>query len=102
MGSRLSGTLAILAMDRFERLHIYRTIQPTFYVRYVDDAGTVVNCTVQAKRMLNHLNSRHKSIKFELVLPSVDGYLPILDTAIKIKLDGSLSYKPHTKKLANK
>ena len=98
MGSRLSGTLAILAMDRFERLHIYPTIQPTLYVRYVDDAGTVVKCTAQAERMLNHLNSRHKSIKFELELPSVDGYLPILDTAIKIKPDGSLSYKLHTKK----
>ena len=98
MGSRLSGTLAIIAMDRFEQQHVYRPTQPPLYVRYVDDAGTVVKCAGQARGMLNHLNSQHDTIKFELELPSSDGYLPILDTAIKINPDGTLSYKLHTKK----
>ena len=43
MGSRLSGTLATLAMDRFERNNIYDTIRPVVYSRYVDDIGTVVS-----------------------------------------------------------
>ena len=97
MGSRLSGTLAILTMDRFERLYIYRTVQPTIYVRYVDDTGMVVDSIGDAQRMLTYLNSKHTSIKFELELPSDDGYLPILDTAIKINQDGSLSYRLYTK-----
>ena len=43
MGKCLSGTLAILCMDRFERSHIYNLQpKPIFYVRYVDDTGTVV------------------------------------------------------------
>ena len=43
MGNRLSGTLAILCMDRCERLHIYQQLHPqlTIYIRYVDDVGTV-------------------------------------------------------------
>ena len=97
MGSRLSGTLAILTMDRFEQLHIYSTIQPAIYVRYVDDTGTVVDSVGDARKMLTNLNSQHKTIKFELELPSDDAYLPIMDTAIRINQDGSLSYHLHTK-----
>ena len=96
MGSRLSGTLAILTMDRFERLHIY-PLQPAIYIRYVDDTGTVVSCTNEAQRMVTNLNDKHKTIKFELELPSEDGYLPLLDTAIKINPDGSTTFRMHTK-----
>ena len=97
MGSRLSGTLAILAMDRFERLYIYRPIPPKIYSRYVDDIGTIMENSAQAQKMLKHLNSKHGSIKFELELPLEDGYLPILDTAVKINADGSVAYRLHTK-----
>ena len=58
--------------------------------------GLVVQCAGQARGMLNHFKSQHNSIKFELELPSSDGSLPILDTAIKINPDGTLSYKLHT------
>ena len=97
MGSRLSGTLAILTMDRFERLHIYRKFQPAIYTRYVDDTGTVVNSPNDAQRMVQYLNNQHTTIKFELELPREDGYLPLLDTAMKINPDGSLSYKLYSK-----
>ena len=101
MGSRLSGTLAILTMDRFERLHIY-PLQPAIYIRYVDDTGTVVSCTNEAQRMVTNLNDKHKTIKFELELPSEDGYLPLLDTAIKINPDGSTTFRMHTKGASKK
>ena len=97
MGSRLSGTLAILTMDRFERLHIYRTIQPVLYVRYVDDTGTVVSSVTEAQMLLQSLNSKHGSIKFELELPLDDGHLPILDTTVKINADGSVAHRLYTK-----
>ena len=102
MGNRLSGTLAILAMDRFERLHIYRRFQPTFYVRYVDDTGTIVNEIDEAVRMVQYLNIQHKTIKFELELPSDDRYLPILDTIIRININGSIEYRLHTKQASKK
>ena len=36
-------------------------------------------------------------IKFELELPAEDNYLPLLDAALKINHDGSLSHRLHTK-----
>ena len=58
MGSRLSGILAILAMDRYEQLFIYRNLEPqlTIYVRYVDNIVTVVTNSDEAYRTLTYLN----------------------------------------------
>ena len=97
MASRLSGMLAILAMDRFEKNNIYDTIRPVVYVRYVDDIGTVVSSIPEANQLLETLNSQHQTIKFELELPAEDNYLPLLDAALKINHDGSLSHRLHTK-----
>ena len=99
MGNRISGTLAILAMDCFERLFIYQELEPkrSLYLRYVDDTGTVVNNTNEVHRILNYLNKKHSTIKFETDLPNNDGYLPIFDIQLKINPDGSIQYKP-TKK----
>ena len=97
MGSRLSGTLAILTMDRFERNNIYDTIRPVVYSRYVDDIGMVVSSIPEASQLLETLNSQHDTIKFELELPAADGYMPLLDAALKINQDGSLSHQLHTK-----
>ena len=70
MGNRTSGTPAILCMDRFERSHVYDlTPSLAVYVRYVDDIGTVVNNTVEARKLLTTLYSTHPIIKFELELP---------------------------------
>ena len=100
MGSRISGILAILAMDRFERLFIYRNLEPqlTIYVRYVDDIGTVVPNSDEAYRTLTYLNSKHPTIKFELELPDSDGYLPILDIQMKIDDNGQIHHRLYTKK----
>ena len=99
MGNRLSGTLAILCMDRFETMHIYQNLQPplTIYVRYVDDAGTVTPTTEQATTTLTYLNSKHPTIKFEMELPDTDGYLPILDIKLNIDEDGNLHHKLYSK-----
>ena len=95
MGNRLSGTLAIVCMDRFERLYIYKQLKlrPTLYVRYVDDVGTTVRNLEAASSMLDYLNSKHDTIKFEMELPGHDGYLPLLDISVKINEDGTIDRK---------
>ena len=103
MGNRLSGTLAIIVMDRFERRFVYNELQPSpvVFVRYVDDVGTVVPNTQVAQGTLEHLNKKHPTIQFELETPGEDGFLPILDIKVKIKADGSIERKLFTKE-ANK
>ena len=57
MGIRLSGALAILAMDRFKHQFIYTLSPPLmFYVRYVDDVGTVRPSIDVAQELLVYLN----------------------------------------------
>ena len=99
MGSKLSGTLAILVVDRFEKDHIYQNIlfSPWLYVRYLDDTGTLAKNTEHAQYMLTHINSWHPMIKFDLETPDESGFLPILDTKVKIQEDGTLSTKIFTK-----
>ena len=103
MGSRISGTLAILVMDHFEHAHVYRQLSPasSVYVRYVDDTNTIANNVPQAQEMLHHLNTRHPTIKFDLEVPNADGFLPILDIMIKIKENGQISRR-HYRKPANR
>ena len=98
MGSKLSGTLAIIVMDRFERAHITELTPPLpVYVRYVDDSGTAVDSSDSARLILDKINKKHPTIKFELELPDEDGFLPILDLKIKILPDGQLTHKLYTK-----
>ena len=103
MGSRLSGTLVILVMDRFEYNYIYRNmkLEPLVYVRYIDDTGKIVNDANEAGQMLRYLNEQYPTIKFELELPDESGFLPILDIKIKINKDGLTQNKLYVKK-ANK
>ena len=80
MGSCLSGQLAIIMMDRFERQHFCsRPPQMAFYARCVDDTRTTVRKNKDAEELLTDLNSKHPTIKFELELPDTDGFLPIPD-----------------------
>ena len=83
MGNRVSGTLAILAMDKFERMFVYQELLPLVYVRYVDDVGTVVKNRQEAENTVEYLNSKHPTIKFEMELPSEEGFLPLLDMAVR-------------------
>ena len=103
MGGRVSGSLAILVMDRFERNYIYNQLAPTstIYVRYIDDTNTVANNADEALQMLEYLNSKHNTIKFDLETPDTSGYLPILDLKICITKSGQISRK-HYKKDANR
>ena len=85
MGGRVSGTLAILVMDRFERNYIYNELAPTstIYVRYIYDTNTVAYNADEALQMLEYLHSKHSTIKFDSETPYTSGYLRILDLKIK-------------------
>ena len=63
--------------------------------------GTIMDNAVLAQKTLEDLNDKHGRIKLELELPLEDGYLPILDTAMKINTGGSVSYRLHTKPASN-
>ena len=94
MGNRLSGTLAIIFMDRLDRKFVYSLKpKPTFYVGYVDDVGTQVPDQESAVKMLNYLNSKHPIIQFEIKSPDTEGFLPILDIKMKIGDDGKVERK---------
>ena len=101
MGNRFSGTLTILAMDKFERMFVYQELLPLVYVRFVNDVGTVVKKRQEAENTLEYLNSKHPTIKFEMELPSEEGFLPLLDMAVRIDETGHFQRKLFTKK-ANK
>ena len=55
----------------------------------------------EAESTLEYLNSRHPTIKFEMELPSEEGFLPLLDIAVQIDETGKFQRKLFTKK-ANK
>ena len=99
MGKRLSGTLAIIVMDRFEKRFVYTELQPSpvVFFRYVDDVGTVVSNTQVVQGTLEHLNKKHPTIQFELKTPGENGFPPIPDIKVKIKADGSIERKLHKK-----
>ena len=97
MGSRLSGTLAILCMDRFERSYVHLQMRPSFYGRYIDDIGTIIDNELVARENLQRMNQEHKTIKFEMELPGEDGFLPLLDTQIKINERGEVERKLFSK-----
>ena len=86
MGSKISPTLAILVMNHLEKSTLFlRTLHhPVTFLRYIDDCVLVVDQDIDFDNCLRQLNEIHSSIKFELQKPQQDGFLPILDTAVRI------------------
>ena len=95
MGSKISPTLAILVMDRIKRSTVFlRTLSsPLVFLRYVDDCVVIVDNDTDFTSLLPRLNSIHTSIKFEMELPKDDGFLPVLDTAVRINSEGEIEHK---------
>ena len=76
-------------------------MRPSFYGRYIDDIGTIIDNELVARENLQRMNQEHKTIKFEMELPGEDGFLPLLDTQIKINERGEVERKLYSK-AANK
>ena len=103
MGNRLAPILAILFMDRIENQAIYsdQALSLPLYYRYIDDCITPASSPDEAIKIQDKLNSQDPSIRFEIELPGEDGFLPFLNTKVKVNESGTVETGWHTKS-ANK
>jgi hypothetical protein len=99
MGNRLAPILAILYMDRIENQAIYSdlSLSVSLYYRYIDDCITPASNPEEAVFIQNKLNSQDPAIRFEIELPDVDGFLPFLNTKIKVNESGCVETGWYTK-----
>ena len=66
MGGRVSGTLAILAMDKFEKATIRPLLsERALYRRYIDDINMIVPSKQRAQEILEISNRAHPDLKFD-------------------------------------
>ena len=103
MGNRLAPILAILYMDRIENQAIYsdQALSVSLYFRYVDGRITPASSPEEAARVQDQLNSQEPSFRFEIELPGEDGFLPFLNTKLKVNESGTVDSGWYTKR-ANK
>ena len=99
MGNRLAPILAILFMDRIKNQAIYsdQALSLPLYYRYVDDCITPASGPDESVKIQDELNSQDPSIRFEIELPGEDGFLPFLNTKIKVNESGTVETGWHTK-----
>jgi hypothetical protein len=88
-------------MDRIENRAIYAdtSLSTKPYHRYIDI--TTAQDNNEARSIQEILNAQDPSIKFEIELPDEEGYLPFLNTKLRVKPDGTLDTAWYTKQ-ANK
>ncbi|XP_046406220.1 uncharacterized protein LOC124171127 [Ischnura elegans] len=94
MGSPLSPAIANFFMEDFEEHALNSApLRPKYFYRYVDDTFVIWPHGVDTlKPFLDHMNSRHPSIRFTMESEK-EGRLPLLDILVQRKEDGSLSHK---------
>ncbi|EYB87652.1 hypothetical protein Y032_0259g497 [Ancylostoma ceylanicum] len=88
MGSRLAPLLAIVFMDSLEKAALPPEVQ--YYGRYIDDIFIVGKLRQTLRKTFLRLSSASASIKLTTEDPKQDGFLPFLNTNIKIS-DGQFS-----------
>ena len=66
MGTKLAPNYANLFMADFENKFVFNyPIQPTYYRQYIDDIFFIwEHSTTELQQFIDHLNSRHPTIKF--------------------------------------
>ena len=97
MGNPLSTALACLFLGHHENSWLQSAPQhPLLYLRYCDDTFLVVPPNFDVPAFVDHMNSRHHSIKFTYE-NEVNGSLPFLDVTITKKpssFDSKVYRKP--------
>jgi len=97
MGSPVSPIVANLFMEHFEERALISFHSPIkFWGRYVDDTMVVI-ATSLVDDFTVHLNSLHHKIKFTSET-EVNNSIPMLDTLILRRNDGSLDFQVYRKK----
>ena len=83
MGSRIAPLLAIVYLDSIERRSLTTGI--IFYKRYIDDVFIIGSSPAELEGTLRNLNSQDPSIKFTVENPHNDGFVPFLNTKVRIR-----------------
>ena len=90
MGNSLSGTLAILFMDKLERRALSTINTVLIYKRYVDDTFIMTTNRTEANSIHTILNNEHPKIKFEIEHPDSTNSISLLDFRLTSNADGSI------------
>ena len=103
MGSRVAPPLAIVFMHALESIFLAAPrLQPSFYVRYIDDVFAVwTHGRAALFDYFNFLNTVHPTIKFTLDHTGDTGSLAFLDTKISISQSGAYSSELFVKPMAS-
>ncbi len=107
MGARFAPPYAIIFMYELEKQIMSQIntneLEITLYKRYIDDILFIYkDCSVNKKwnydTILNHFNKECKKIKFTIETPNENGYIPFLDSMIKLEKN-KIMYKWYQKEL---
>lgn len=98
MGNCLSGTLAILFMNRLEQ-KVLLDNNICLYRRYVDDIFILCENREKAIDFHTAMNQQHPNIIFEIEFPNDTNSLSLLDFTIQIKNNGDFDYLFSEKRL---
>ena len=97
MGNRLAPILANLFLDRIENKAIYADLSISLFYRYFDDCIAPASSYEEAYKIQNHLNCQEPSIRYEIELPGEDGFLPFLNTKVRVNDSGIVETGWYTK-----
>ena len=97
MGTRVAPTYANIFMADFERLNVYTyPLQPTMWVRFIDDIFMVwEHGETELRKFLEHLNKVHKTIKFTSEFSTEN--VSFLDTMVSRLPGGKVATDLYTK-----
>ena len=93
----LTPILAVFYLDRIENQAIYADLSLSLFYHYIDDCITPASNSEEAHKIQNHLNSQEPSIRYEIELPGKDGFLPFLNTKVKVNDFGLVETGWYTK-----
>ena len=98
MGSRLGPITSDIFMNDFETKHMPNLVNlgVKTWLRYVDDIFVIIKSKDEADKILEFLNSLHKTIKFTMEKQLNDS-LNFLDVKLTRNMDGSISTSTYRK-----
>ncbi|EYC39149.1 hypothetical protein Y032_0673g1401 [Ancylostoma ceylanicum] len=82
MGIRIASLFAIIYLDHIEKALL--TKGTIFYKRFIDDVFVIGSTYAELRTTLANLKSKDMNITFTVEEPGRDGFLPFLNTKVRI------------------
>ncbi|EYC19331.1 hypothetical protein Y032_0024g1025 [Ancylostoma ceylanicum] len=82
MGNRIAPLLAIIFLDHIEKISL--TSEILLYKRYIDDVFVIGTTKMDVEAALERLNDFDPRVSFTIERPDDNGYLPFLNTRVRI------------------